>query len=331
MNTCTTSIRRDQTALSATCKKDTEFISTNNIIGKGRYSTIYETCCGDNCNFILKWNIAVNVRDTNSLTDQIEFQQIAAEEGLSVPILEEISCDRGEGFVMERLNVTLAHELFTYFVLGVTINLNIPVNIINDTIRDQIDKKWNLVLACCTLKGLAAYTEIIHHDAHPGNLMKRKGEEQYYLIDFGRADSNHGEYNTTIDLEYLRKCIKKYIVNQKQKQVQYNCSYLFDYFPIATQIAHEDYHKDKEVKKIVKENFYYDIIRTDWLHQLHKIPFATSDIIDFMASREKEWQRICNENMILYRPDERVILQAIIENPLFQKRIDASIYQGIKK
>ena len=156
--------------------------------------------------------------------------------------------------------------------------------------------------------------------------MKRKGEEQYYLIDFGRTDSNHGEYNTTIDLEYLRKCIKKYIANQKQKQVQYNCSYLFDYFTIATQISREDYHKDKEVKKIVKENFYYDIICTDWLPKLRNSLSSIGDIIDFMANREKEWTRICNENIIFYRTDEQVILQAIIENPLFQKRIDASIY-----
>ena len=96
-----------KTNLTNKCFNDFD-IKWDQPIGSGAYGTTYKACCSEDCNYVIKWleNYKSNPED------EIEYQQLASEIGVALPIHEIIRCtDKKIGWVMERLDKTVYEEL----------------------------------------------------------------------------------------------------------------------------------------------------------------------------------------------------------------------------
>lgn len=82
-------------------------IQSDQVIGKGRYGSVYTATCADRPDkaYVMKWI------QKGDVTQEIDYQQRAAQYGIAPPIHELISCNGKTGFVMDQLHHTLTHEL----------------------------------------------------------------------------------------------------------------------------------------------------------------------------------------------------------------------------
>lgn len=132
------------------------------LIGKGLYGRVYEACCDENCDYIMK---VVEFRDNDefgfnysleNLKREIEIQRELAHAGVA-PIIYDAWKTKTHGFIiMEQLDETLENKIDK---------------------MDYIDKVIDKVKIMHQLG-------IIHGDLHLGNIMLTKHGE-IRIIDFG--------------------------------------------------------------------------------------------------------------------------------------------------
>lgn len=114
----------------------------------GVYGTIYQTCCGDNCQFIAKWIPIEGIESEDeeiptlkNVLREANLQQLVAEQGLA-PIIREVwTCSKGVFIIMDSLDITLESLVDSLTQEQVDV-VNSYSNILTKEVDPLIQKKY---------------------------------------------------------------------------------------------------------------------------------------------------------------------------------------------
>lgn len=143
-------------------------------LGGGAYGSVYKSCCGYNCNYVMKV-VRFNEDETSEVfleettleefQQEIEMQRKLAKVGVAPRIYDAWKSKTLGFFIMERLDKTLLRFLKEE-------DDNKKIDDIMDKVIDKIELMHKL--------------DIIHGDLHSSNIMLNSKDEPY-IIDFGMA------------------------------------------------------------------------------------------------------------------------------------------------
>ena len=140
-------------------------------IAEGMSGDIYSACCKDDCKYILKWQkFGGGEVGENTFKNEIKYQNIFADLGFSVPVVESYICEEGAFLIMPALDITL-----------LTILRESNIEDVKAAVLEALDLIENL-----HEKGY------YHGDTHLGNIMYGENmrdnmQDKLYLIDLESA------------------------------------------------------------------------------------------------------------------------------------------------
>ena len=189
-------------------------IVEDKVRGSGKYGTVYEACCGSNCDFVAKWQPG-----SDEVIKEAKLQNIAARNGLAPVIRDVWKCDlSGIIIIMDALRTTAKAELQSLTPEQWEVTLNYYKNLfirrtdpknISELLKEydeikriqpslppfkiqvedndeQKDRKIRIVNTLIDLLESLHNLGISHGDSHLSNFMTNDGG-RYYLIDFGNS------------------------------------------------------------------------------------------------------------------------------------------------
>lgn len=139
------------------------WVYNSEILGKGAFGTTYKACCGteSRCEYVAK---IMNLKLNSDWAYEVEIQNKAAEEKITIPILDKWTKSGYVVLIMPALKITL----YEYFLDPRTSDENI---------KNKLEK---VMIKLRQLRKL----EINHNDTSLWNVMIGYDEE-VYIIDFG--------------------------------------------------------------------------------------------------------------------------------------------------
>jgi serine/threonine protein kinase len=272
------------------------FHHTDIKLGEGAYGKIYQACCGTDCSYAMK---VMEVDGNDHVDHEVAFQNALSRHGYAIPVYEIQRCHFKEAYVMDRLDHTLYDDLFalspeqnqqmkTFYIDFY--NNHVPDRIINeirrytthkeyiklykrfgntrdvrpqtvkDTPEQQYRKLKSLLLVLNLLDGVNQLN-VKHHDTHLGNFMRKTGEDNYVLIDFGMAEQTPFTHKNT-DVEMMERRIRKTIDrmmfyeddygNPVPYPLAHDLSYLVDAFPTMVDDASFE-HTDRDIPLVLQK------------------------------------------------------------------------------
>ena len=138
------------------------FLINSNLIGKGAFGVVYETCEQSECTYVAK------VIDKKGFVEKESYNQmIAAQSGLAPTIHEIWICKNKVMLIMDRIK-------------GITLQAFLENAKIDDSIKSRIIKKVSKAIENLHSIG------ILHGDLHSQNIMVME-DESIIFIDFGHS------------------------------------------------------------------------------------------------------------------------------------------------
>jgi serine/threonine protein kinase len=136
--------------------------------------------------------------------------------------------------------------------------IEVPISEIYDTLEQKRKKCFQFLLAMNCLDGLQNIN-ILHNDCHPSNIMRKKDEERYYMIDFGRATTfvwdDTFDPSEHPDLEFLFQFIQEKIKKTRDYPVRHDVSYLEYIYHSLKSIVTFEYHINEDLYKEYVHDF----------------------------------------------------------------------------
>lgn len=155
-------------------------IREDRFLGGGAFGQVFNTCCGDDCDYVAK------IQPVDAMVDsEIEFQNIAAKGNISVPILDSWIYEKTQVFITQALQITL--EKYIEMITESSMTLSEKADKLTPVICQLLEKIYRLVYKL----------GIDHNDIKPDNIMLDKRGE-VFLIDFGLAVKIKGAQFTTL-------------------------------------------------------------------------------------------------------------------------------------
>jgi len=167
---------------STDCGPDTWRIG--NQIGAGEFGTVSMACCNNNCKYVIKTQ---NIKSDSNAEAEIEIQNILAQHGIAVPIVDSWRCGSNVVSVMKTLKRTVKQIL----------------------LETRSEEEF--------MKSLDAYFDLlnrmhavgyVHMDTHLDNCMVDENGD-YYLIDFGLSEKISSN-NEDEDHSFLMEEVKAF-------------------------------------------------------------------------------------------------------------------------
>lgn len=132
--------------------------------------------------------------------------------------------------------------------------IHIPILQLEDNMEQKRKKSFQFLMAMNCLDGLHNL-EILHNDAHSGNIMRKIGQDKYYMIDFGRAEQFEWEDKYNPDLLFLKEHILYRMEKKRIFPVQHDTSYLLEMYDLLLPMVTYEYDIDEQTYQDTIDTF----------------------------------------------------------------------------